>query len=214
MDGTLLINESEEETVVRSSAPAPKKSRTLLWISLAVLFLFIGGAIVAGFVLYKISQRMETAQSNRQNSGSVSSSPATSSTPKATPTLVSTTSSPTSTASPQDDKAKPTPTDEDSEEITPIAWDTTASGFKSDAGLTYKFRCPPQGTEHIIWGSDVYTLDSSICTAAVHAGLFSLAAGGVVTVEFRPGRLTYGTTTRNGITSKTYGEYPKSYVVR
>src|SRR6476620_10666462 len=86
MDGTLLINESEEETVVRSSAPAPKKSRTLLWISLVVLFLFIGGAIVAGFVLYKIGKRMETAQSNRQNSGSVSSSPATSSTPKATPT--------------------------------------------------------------------------------------------------------------------------------
>ena len=66
----------------------------------------------------------------------------------------------------------------------------------------------------MIWGVDVYTADSSICTAAVHAGIITMEEGGEVTVEFRPGRAVYGSTTRNGITSKNFGEYPHSFVVR
>ncbi len=144
----------------------------------------------------------------------ISSSPTLRSTPKVTPTPAIVTSSPVEESSPQVEKSKSNPNSEDSEEITPIAWDTVANGFKNDAGQIYKFRCPEHGVEQMIWGSDIYTLDSSICTAAVHAGLFTLASGGVVTVEFRPGRLTYGSTVRNGITSRTYGEYLHIFVVR
>ncbi len=212
MDGTPLINENEEETIVRRQPSAPKKSRFLLWLGLMGLVILVGGVAVVGFLIYKFSGQGESMQGKRQNVVNISSSPTLPSTPKVTPTPSIVTSSPIEATSPQVEK--PTPNNEDSEDITPIAWDTTAAGFKSDAGQIYKFRCPEQGVEGTIWGSDVYTLDSSICTAAVHAGLFSLADGGVVTVEFRPGRLTYGSTVRNGITSKTYGEYPKSYVVR
>ena len=212
MDGTALKEESEEQTTIVQSSPPKKKSRFLLWTGLAVLAILAGGAAVGGFLIYKFSNRTESVSGKRQSNAATSPSPMPSSTPKTTPTP--TNSSPVEERSPKIEETKPTPNNEDSEDITPINWETTASGFKGGDGQTYKFRCPEQGTEHIVWGSDIYTLDSSICTAAVHAGLFSLDSGGVVTIEFRPGRLTYGSTVRNGITSKTYGEYPNSFVVR
>ena len=42
-----------------------------------------------------------------------------------------------------------------------------------------------------VWGTDVYTDDSSICTAAVHAGLIEADDGGEVTFELAPGRDEY-----------------------
>jgi hypothetical protein len=66
----------------------------------------------------------------------------------------------------------------------------------------------------MIWGNDVYTTVSSVCTAAVHAGVITLESGGEVTIEMKPGRSVYGSTTRNGITSNTYGEFSHSFVVR
>jgi hypothetical protein len=80
--------------------------------------------------------------------------------------------------------------------------------------MTYTFECPPDGTASAVGGSDIYTADSSICTAAVHAGKITLADGGDVTIEYRPGRPTYGATTRNGITSNNFGEYSMSFVIR
>jgi len=96
----------------------------------------------------------------------------------------------------------------------PIAWDTTAGGFKGEPGKTYKFECPPNGTPQGVYGSDVYTDYSSICTAAVHAGVITLAEGGVITLEYRPGRDIYGTTTRHDIKTNPTGEYRRSFVVR
>lgn len=216
MDGAPLIIESEEETVLRQQQPAPKKSRLLLWLGLLILLILAGSVLVAGLLIYKYSGLGTNEQAKRQGNVNSSTSPTLSSTPKVTPTPVPTSasanSSPVETSSPT--REKPPANNDDSEEITPIGWDTTATGFKSDVGLIYKFQCPPKGTENIIWGSDIYTQDSSICTAAVHAGLFSLADGGIVTLEFRPGRLTYGSTDRNGIKSSTFGEYNRSFVVR
>jgi hypothetical protein len=99
-------------------------------------------------------------------------------------------------------------------EVTPIAWSTTANQFKQDNGQTYTFECPKGGSPIAIWGSDVYTADSSICTAAVHTGKITLEDGGRVTIEMRPGRPVYGSTTRNGITSNTFGEFAHSFVIR
>jgi len=73
---------------------------------------------------------------------------------------------------------------------------------------------PPDGTAVSIWGSDVYTADSSICTAAVHAGKITLEKGGEVTIEFTGGRNAYGATTRNGITSNNFGQYAHSYLFK
>ena len=210
MDGTQLTNESEEETVVRQP-PAPKKTRWLLWLGLAGLLTGLGVVLFGGLLIYNYAGRNSNTQV--KNSSNVSKSPArtTASTPKATPTPASVN---TNTEPSPETKESPADNTDSEEEITPIDWNTTGGGFKNDVGMTYKFQCPPNGKEGIIWGSDVYTADSSICTAAVHAGLFSLEEGGTVTVEFRPGRLTYGSTMRNGIKSNTFGEFSRSFVVR
>jgi hypothetical protein len=101
----------------------------------------------------------------------------------------------------------------ETKEVTPIDWDTSAAGFKGERGKTYAFRCPGEGSAKPIYGSDIYTDDSSICTAAVHVGLITVERGGVVTIEIRPGRSNYGSTTRHGIKSINFGEYGRSFVI-
>lgn len=210
-DGAALIVEGEEQTVVVQKSPPRKKSRILLWILLSVLLILPFVGLIAGFLIYKYIGPSENIITKGQNNANLSPSPTEKTTPRIARTVPP---SVEETSSPKTEETKPSPTVDTSEAITPIAWSTTGAGFKGDDGQTYIFQCPPDGTAGTIWGSDVYTADSSICTAAVHAGLISLAEGGVVTVEFRPGRLIYGSTVRNGITSNTYGEYPHSFVVR
>jgi hypothetical protein len=209
MDGTPLIIENEE-TIVRQQAPAPGKKGILLWLGLLGLILLAGFVLIAGFLIYKFTRPVDYEQAKQSRNVNGSPSPTFSPAPKATPEPAN--PSPVEDSSPETDKSPAGNTD--SEDVTSIDWDTTAIAFKNDAGRIYKFQCPPDGTPYTIWGSDVYTQDSSICTAAVHAGVFSLADGGEVTLEFRPGRPTYGSTLRNGIKSTTFGEYAHSFVVR
>jgi hypothetical protein len=63
-----------------------------------------------------------------------------------------------------------------------------------------------------VWGTNTYTNDSSVCSAALQAGLITLARGGIVTAEIRPGQSAYVGSTRNGVTSNAYGPWPWSYV--
>ena len=72
-------------------------------------------------------------------------------------------------------------------------------------------RCDSINTASSVWGSYYYTSDSSICTAAQHAGAIA-AAGDVVVVKQLPGREVYNGSTRNGIASIDYGFYKSSYV--
>jgi hypothetical protein len=60
-----------------------------------------------------------------------------------------------------------------------------------------------------VWGNDVYTDDSTLCRAALHAGVVR-ATGGAVTVMRRPGRPLYIGTSRNGVRSSDYGAYGSS----
>ncbi len=94
------------------------------------------------------------------------------------------------------------------------------SGWKADArhlrglyGQRFTYSCPARGRARTVWGTRIYTDDSSVCTAAVHAGRFTLARGGTVTIEIRRGRTSYRGTTRNGITTRPYGVWPGSFVV-
>jgi hypothetical protein len=215
MDGTSLAIEGEEKTMVMQQPSTRKKSRFLLWLGLTGLIILAGIGVVAGLLFYNFSRQGESVRGEKRQTGvNLPPSPKLTPTLKVTPTPASAKSSPVEESSHEVEESKPTPNNADTEDVTPIAWDTTASGFKGEAGQTYTFQCPEEGTEHTIFGSDIYTQDSSICTAAVHAGLFNLAQGGVVTIEYRPGRSTYGSTVRNGIKSKTWGEYPRSFVVR
>lgn len=59
-----------------------------------------------------------------------------------------------------------------------------------------------------LWGSDVYTLDSTLATAAVHAGVLKNGQTGVVNVEIIMPPASFDASTRNGVTSFPWGAYP------
>jgi hypothetical protein len=63
-----------------------------------------------------------------------------------------------------------------------------------------------------LWGTDLYTDDSGLCVAAVHAGVMDQRSGGSFTIEIRPGAGSYRGSTRNGVTSAAYGSWTGSYV--
>jgi hypothetical protein len=64
-----------------------------------------------------------------------------------------------------------------------------------------------------VWGTDVYTDDSNLGAAAVHAGVLGVGEKGVVKVTILPGRQAYSGTTRNGVESLEYGAFGGSYQV-
>ena len=88
-----------------------------------------------------------------------------------------------------------------------IDWDANVTHLRGLDGEQYTFTCPPDGSPYSIWGTDVYTDDSSVCTAAVHVGLITLTSGGVVTVEIRPGEASYAASDWNGVSSSSYGSW-------
>jgi hypothetical protein len=227
MDGTPLVSGESQPTVVIPSAgvvetvvmprasdtvAVPKKGSNTVWIVVAVASLtaLVVAVIGGGFLFYRYSGKDANTVGNRN--GVVIASP----TPKATTPKVS--PSPTvptgGDPSPTAGETRSTPETSEADEVVPIAWNTTANTFKQDAGRTYTFDCPKGGEAAAVWGSDVYAAISSICTAAVHAGVITLDGGGSVTIEFRPARSVYGSTTRNGITTITLGEDISSFVVR
>lgn len=71
-------------------------------------------------------------------------------------------------------------------------------------------QCPAGAGGGSVWGSGIYTDDSSICVAAQHAGVIG-ADGGIVTVEAVAGQDAYQGTTNNGITTSNYGSWSGSF---
>lgn len=63
--------------------------------------------------------------------------------------------------------------------------------------------------EGTVWGTDVYTADSSICSAALHAGKVS-TSGGAVILDYAAGRDRYIGSRRNGVATHDYGPYAAS----
>jgi hypothetical protein len=90
-------------------------------------------------------------------------------------------------------------------------WGTNATEHRGENGFQYGYDCPPNGSAGSVWGTDTYTDDSSICTAAVHYGLIGFAGGGSVTIEISPGLDSYSGSDRNGVSSSDYGSWSGSY---
>jgi hypothetical protein len=61
-----------------------------------------------------------------------------------------------------------------------------------------------------VWGTDIYTDDSSICRAAVHAGVIG-GDGGDVTVTLVEGQENYAGSAANGVDSRDYGAWSGSF---
>jgi hypothetical protein len=90
-------------------------------------------------------------------------------------------------------------------------WAATAAAHRGSDGKTFPYDCPAGGTEHTIWGTETYTDDSSVCTAAVHVGLISLDQGGAVEIEIAPSLAQYPASSANGIVSVDYGPWDGSF---
>lgn len=63
-----------------------------------------------------------------------------------------------------------------------------------------------------VWGSEIYTSDSGVCRAALHAGVIP-STGGVVMISPEPGQGSYRGTTANGVTTANWGAYESSFRV-
>ena len=92
------------------------------------------------------------------------------------------------------------------------AWAAAANEYRGNIGEHYDYDCPAGGTPNTVWGTDIYTDDSSVCTAAVHLGEITLEDGGSVTIEMAEGLDSYEGTERNGITTLSYPSWPGSFV--
>lgn len=97
-------------------------------------------------------------------------------------------------------------------ETTAASWSKTAADLKLKVGATADVACSPGGEFGSVWGTKTYTADSSICTAAVHAGLISQAKGGRVRIELTKGAESYEGSTANGVTSTSYGAFDPAFV--
>lgn len=91
-----------------------------------------------------------------------------------------------------------------------------ASNLRSvpiEAGESMTVECPRRCTRQPVWGTDVYSADSSVCAAAVHAGLVDPATGGLVLVQASGAEERFASSERNGIRSQAWGPWPTSFTL-
>lgn len=98
--------------------------------------------------------------------------------------------------------------------VTALECSSATFGFDfTDDGLeTYVVRCPAcTANDGYVWGTDIYTSDSSVCLAAAHAGTIDLEVGGLLLVTMSEGLDEYVGSEANGITTDDYGTWSASF---
>lgn len=68
-------------------------------------------------------------------------------------------------------------------------------------------------TDGEVWGTGVYTDDSPLATAAVHAGLLKKGETGIVKVTILAGQASYDGSTENEVTTSGYGDWDGSFKI-
>jgi hypothetical protein len=96
-------------------------------------------------------------------------------------------------------------------------WGKNAMDYRGRDGARITFGCPAVdsfsflGHYGSVFGTDVYTDGSSVCMAAVHAGLIT-KSGGSVMIEIRAYTGPYRGSTRYGVTSKNWRSWGGSFI--
>jgi LCCL domain-containing protein len=89
---------------------------------------------------------------------------------------------------------------------------TRGISFRSQVGRILTFVCPSTlNLNQDIWGTDVYTDESAVCKAAVHAGVLIRGTPGQVTILMGSGADSFPSAERNGVTSLSYGRWDSTY---
>jgi hypothetical protein len=86
----------------------------------------------------------------------------------------------------------------------------TMHGLCDSVGMTYYFRVTGQ-KDGQVWGTDVYTGDSMIGTAAVHAGLIRPLEAAVIRVTVVTPPARFAGSVRHGVVSYDFGRYGSAY---
>jgi hypothetical protein len=83
----------------------------------------------------------------------------------------------------------------------------TMDHYARQYGKVFSFRLTgaPGGS---VWGTDVYTLDSALGTAAIHAGILKPGETKMVKVRVIQSPLQFTGSNKNGVNSAAYGVYP------
>lgn len=118
---------------------------------------------------------------------------------------------------------------------TPLTWPGYHTGHGGHIGERFSYYCPPFDPSKgymlgsNLYGTDMYSDDSGICVAAVHAGVIRMtiragadpanlqntglsSPGGYVTIEIHPSPGSYTGSTKNGLASKNATEDPAANV--
>lgn len=85
----------------------------------------------------------------------------------------------------------------------------------TDETDVYVVRCPADcaADSGTVWGTDLYTSDSSVCVAAIHSGALTASEGGLLLVTMSEGLESYTGSTANGVESRDYGTWNESFSV-
>lgn len=86
----------------------------------------------------------------------------------------------------------------------------TMHGLCETPGSTYYFNVTGV-TEGQLWGTEIYSGDSTIGAAAVHFGLLKPGQRGFMRVTVEGPQERFPGTTRNGVTSTEFGRYQYAY---
>ncbi|HEX3147808.1 MAG TPA: LCCL domain-containing protein [Gemmataceae bacterium] len=96
--------------------------------------------------------------------------------------------------------------------LTNTAPPQTIHGLGSEVGDFYYFHLTGS-TRGTVWGTKVYTGDSSLAATAVHAGVLKVGETGFVKVNILAGQDRYEGTEQNGVSSQPFDMYPKSFSI-
>jgi len=104
-----------------------------------------------------------------------------------------------------------------SKRLPEIGWSSRLTSLGIDkaknVGKTYDFFCQPATEDLIhapIWGTNVYTSNSGICSTAVHSGMIS-EEGGIVSIEVLKGQEFYTGSIKNEVESEDHINTSLSY---
>jgi hypothetical protein len=92
-----------------------------------------------------------------------------------------------------------------------IAAPVNLTGYRTRVGQSFELSLTGSRSGGAIWGTDVYTDDSSVAAAAVHAGVIADGETKTVAVTILPGQGSYSGSTRNGVTSASWGSWGGSF---
>lgn len=90
---------------------------------------------------------------------------------------------------------------------------TSFALFRGMPGAVYLFNITADAKAGAVFGTNVFTDNSSLAAAVVHAGIMRDGVAGVVRVTIVPGQASYAGSTQNGVKSSDAGAFPGSFMV-